>query len=319
LGVLGRLRAKGLFALGVSALLLGYLVPTARTVSGPPTATPAGHTRLVAESLLTAEGSGAATVAGHDILESTPADTTGLSVRTAAGPVQRRVISTDLVDALTEIGLAPGDEDQLSVLEPGEGPAKVPIARGTAVVEGMMVSLVRITHQHQVSTVPVPANTRQESDPNALQGTTVVVDPGAAGERTIVSDVTLADGVAIGSRVLSDTVTTAPRDRVVRVGTKAVLPADHRYGVTFTLYSKNVTSYCLTGTTATGTQAGPGSIAVDPTVIKLGSHLYVDGYGFGWAVDTGGGIHGDAVDVWNTCDAAIQWGRRAVTVYVLDH
>jgi 3D (Asp-Asp-Asp) domain-containing protein len=77
------------------------------------------------------------------------------------------------------------------------------------------------------------------------------------------------------------------------------------------------TSYCLTGTTATGTQAGPGAIAVDPTVIKLGSHLYVTGYGYGWAVDTGSAIKGTLIDVWYPCTQAIQWGRRAVTIYVL--
>jgi len=79
----------------------------------------------------------------------------------------------------------------------------------------------------------------------------------------------------------------------------------------------SATSYCLTGHTATGTNAGPGSIAVDPTVIPLGSHLYVTGYGYGWAVDTGGAIKGTLIDVWYTCDAAIRWGRRAVTIYVL--
>jgi 3D (Asp-Asp-Asp) domain-containing protein len=78
------------------------------------------------------------------------------------------------------------------------------------------------------------------------------------------------------------------------------------------------TSYCLTGRTATGTQAGPGAIAVDPTVIKLGSHLYVTGYGYGWAVDTGSAIKGTLIDVWYPCAQAITWGRRAVTIYVLN-
>jgi 3D (Asp-Asp-Asp) domain-containing protein len=314
---LGRLRLKGLFALGVSALLLGYLVPTAKAVSGPGFAVPAGQQRLVATSL--ADGAASASPAGRDILNATILDSTGLLVRAGGTSLQRRVLSTDLLDALTELGLAPQDSDLLSVAMPGQPLVGVPFARGTQVGEGMLVSLVRITHQREVATAPVPFATRQEADPGTLQGTELVVDPGAAGVRTIVTDVTLADGVAAGRRVISDEVTTAARERVVRVGTRPVLPEDHSYGVTFALHSKNVTSYCLTGTTFTGTQAGPGSIAVDPSVIKLGSHLYVEGYGFGWAVDTGGGIHGDAVDIWKTCDAAIAWGRRAVTVYVLDH
>ncbi len=82
--------------------------------------------------------------------------------------------------------------------------------------------------------------------------------------------------------------------------------------------SGTATSYCLTGTTATGTQAGPGAIAVDPRVIRLGSHLYVTGYGYGYATDTGGAIQGTLIDLWKTCDDAIRWGRRPVTIYVLD-
>lgn len=275
--------------------------------------------RLVARTVPAAEVPPAGPVAGHDLLLSGILDTTGVSVRAGGAAVQRRVLSADLMDALTELGLVPEAGDRLAVTLPGQGRVAVPVGRGTLVGEGMVVDLVRVTHQRQVTTAAVPFATRQEKDPGAALGTQVVVDPGAEGTRTIVADLTLEDGVVTARQVVSDQVSNPPRDRVLRIGTRDLLPYDQSYGVTFTLHSRNVTSYCLTGTTFTGTQAGPGSIAVDPAVIKLGSHLYVEGYGFGWAVDTGGGIHGDAVDVWYTCDKAVAWGRRAVAVYVLDH
>jgi 3D (Asp-Asp-Asp) domain-containing protein len=59
-----------------------------------------------------------------------------------------------------------------------------------------------------------------------------------------------------------------------------------------------ITAYCLRGTTYTGTQAGWGTIAVDPRVIPLGSRLWVQGYGYGRALDTGGAVKGNHVDVW---------------------
>ena len=107
---------------------------------------------------------------------------------------------------------------------------------------------------------------------------------------------------------------------MVRVGTRPPpLPADPAYAVVKTV-NGSATSYCDYGTTATGTRAGPGSIAVDPSVIRLGSHLYVSGYGFGYAVDTGGAVLGTIVDVWYpTCAQSAQWGRRPATIYVLDH
>lgn len=53
-------------------------------------------------------------------------------------------------------------------------------------------------------------------------------------------------------------------------------------------------------TTATGAPVGPGSFAVDPRVIPLGTHLEVEGYGRGVANDVGGAVHGRHVDVWRS-------------------
>jgi 3D (Asp-Asp-Asp) domain-containing protein len=164
----------------------------------------------------------------------------------------------------------------------------------------------------------IPFATRQVSDAGLPAGTSVVEAPGTLGAHTLVFDEQLVDGLVTDTTLVGES-TVAPVDRVLRVGTKvtaAPLPADPTLNYVQAI-AGSATSYCLTGHTATGTNAGPGSIAVDPTVIKLGSHLYVPGYGYGYAVDTGGAIKGTLIDVWLTCDAAIQWGRRQVTIYVL--
>jgi 3D (Asp-Asp-Asp) domain-containing protein len=78
-----------------------------------------------------------------------------------------------------------------------------------------------------------------------------------------------------------------------------------------------VTAYCLTGVTASGAPAGPGVVAVDPSVIPLGARVHVPDWGDGRALDTGGAIRGLHVDVWmSSCQAARDWGvrRRVVTV-----
>jgi 3D (Asp-Asp-Asp) domain-containing protein len=75
------------------------------------------------------------------------------------------------------------------------------------------------------------------------------------------------------------------------------------------------TCYALRGRTASGAPAGPGSIAVDPRVIPLGSVLEVEGYGRGRAVDTGSAIVGRRLDVWLSSSAeCARWGRRSVAV-----
>ena len=148
-------------------------------------------------------------------------------------------------------------------------------------------------------------------DASLAAGTTQVQSEGKPGLRMITAEYVSEDGATPVERILSEHVT-PPQDRVVRVGTKAVA-TDAGFAYTQAIQG-SATSYCLTGSTATGTNAGPGSIAVDPSVIRLGSHLYVSGYGYGWAVDTGSAIKGTLVDVWYTCDQAIQWGRRPVTI-----
>ncbi len=69
--------------------------------------------------------------------------------------------------------------------------------------------------------------------------------------------------------------------------------------------------------TRTGRTTQYGVIAVDPRIIPLNTLVYVEGYGFAIAADTGGAIKGNRIDVCvmdrRTMDA---WGRRKVTVHI---
>lgn len=83
------------------------------------------------------------------------------------------------------------------------------------------------------------------------------------------------------------------------------------------------TAYSGDGVTASGTatkriSGGYSTIAVDPRVIPLGSTVYVEGYGYAVAEDTGGAIKGNIIDVFFPSEAEAQsWGRRSVTVYII--
>jgi len=75
------------------------------------------------------------------------------------------------------------------------------------------------------------------------------------------------------------------------------------------------TGYSLAGRTSTGLPAGWGVVAVDPSVIPLGTRLTVPGYGDAVAADTGTGVHGTTIDLWfPTAAQAGAWGRRTVTI-----
>jgi 3D (Asp-Asp-Asp) domain-containing protein len=75
------------------------------------------------------------------------------------------------------------------------------------------------------------------------------------------------------------------------------------------------TGYSLGGRTATGAPVGWGVVAVDPSVIPLGTRMTIPGYGEGIAADTGGAIQGNTIDLWfPTLAQARAWGRRTVTI-----
>lgn len=76
-------------------------------------------------------------------------------------------------------------------------------------------------------------------------------------------------------------------------------------------------AYHLPGHTASGLPVGIGVIAVDPTVIPLGTRVFVPGYGPAVAADTGTAIKGLIIDLWMPTTAqARAWGRRTVTITI---
>jgi 3D (Asp-Asp-Asp) domain-containing protein len=78
----------------------------------------------------------------------------------------------------------------------------------------------------------------------------------------------------------------------------------------------SATCYDLPGTTATGMPVGHGVVAVDPSVIPLGTRMYIPGYGNGVAADVGSGVKGAVIDLWMTPTECGAWGRRTVTITI---
>ena len=70
--------------------------------------------------------------------------------------------------------------------------------------------------------------------------------------------------------------------------------------------------------TANGNFLTKGLVAVDPNVIPLGTRLYIEGYGYAIADDTGGAIKGNRIDLaFDSHEEAIQYGRKYINIYIL--
>jgi 3D (Asp-Asp-Asp) domain-containing protein len=94
-------------------------------------------------------------------------------------------------------------------------------------------------------------------------------------------------------------------------------------GKTLYMEATAYTAYCpgCSGVTATGInlKENPGAkvIAVDPGVIPLGSKVWVEGYGYAVAGDTGGAIKGRRIDLFMPSHAAASsYGRKTVRVKI---
>lgn len=96
-------------------------------------------------------------------------------------------------------------------------------------------------------------------------------------------------------------------------------------GKTFAVEATAYTAGCsgCSGITATGINLNNNPyakvIAVDPNVIPLGTEVYVEGYGYAVAGDTGGAIKGNKIDIHlPTKDEAYNWGRRTVNITIIE-
>ncbi len=180
-----------------------------------------------------------------------------------------------------------------------------------------------------VSSEEIPYDTVTKESDELMKGDTQVVQKGVSGTKKITTTSKYVNGV-VTDTTIEEEVVTEPVDEIVVVGTKSdeytVPSTDIEYTAVLTM---NATAYCpcskccgkwANGITASGLKAGYGVCAVDTRVIPLGTKLYVEGYGYCIAADTGGAIKGNRIDLcYGSHSAALNsgFGHKNVKVYVL--
>lgn len=179
----------------------------------------------------------------------------------------------------------------------------------------------QVVKDYRIEDVEIPIVTEYIESDQMLPGTSRVQEEGGIGIERRVIRTTTVGGELHDEHVVHQFQLNAPKKRVVIQNTQPVERTDvdlSQYNIVKT-FEVEATAYTYTGNpTATGVWPREGLIAVDPRVIPLGTEVYVEGYGYAIAADTGGAIKGNIIDVFfPSLQTCIQWGRRPVTIHIL--
>lgn len=197
-------------------------------------------------------------------------------------------------------------------------------AASGAIQAGSTVNIVRVTSR-AVNTVDqeIPVQVIRQKDDTMAQGEEVV-QVGQPGTERVQVETLYNNGTAIRTNELSKSVMTNMVPTIIKEGTREVTTSRNVSGRASRSIVMEASAYLAgdgdgAGITATGIPAVRGVVAVDPDVIPLGTRLFIPGYGEAVAADTGGAIVGNRIDlVMDSYGEAMDFGRRDVTVYVLD-
>ena len=207
----------------------------------------------------------------------------------------------------------------------GEDDAVTPSLEQT-VEHGTQVVVVRREIKTIVEKEQIPFAVHRRRDPTLEQKKTRVLEPGTVGIVEKTYSITYENGKAGEKKLVSENVIQKPIDKIIMVGTKVpggvvrtsrgLVRYRQKRSMTATAYIPRPKGG--SGITATGIPARRGLVAVDPKVIPLNTRLYIPGYGFCVAADTGGLIRGERIDLcYETLKEAVRFGRRKIEVYIL--
>ncbi len=201
------------------------------------------------------------------------------------------------------------------------------------VLRGMSVSVTTVRETTEFTDDPISFQTIYRYDSNVTKGERLLIQPGSAGYVRREDKVKRINGQEVARDLASET-TVPSTEQVVAIGTRNPYNPPAADGALAAAVSASEGLNCVrslnvyatwytaasaggNGVTATGTGVYKGIVAVDPSVIPLGTRMYVPGYGYAVAADTGGGIQGYTIDLGYGPDDAKDWRTRWVDICIL--
>jgi len=182
------------------------------------------------------------------------------------------------------------------------------------------IEVIRVTQEEKTIEEVIPFRVETVSDNTLEKGLTKTLRQGKNGTSLNTVRITYHDGKEVKREVVNSETLLEPQNKIVAMGN---ITSVSRGGQNLNFREARymiASAYTYTGyRTATGKIPAVGMVAVDPKVISLGTKLYVEGYGYAVAADTGGAIKGDRIDLFmEERTQCLNWGIRTVKVYILE-
>ncbi|MGM0754505.1 MAG: ubiquitin-like domain-containing protein [Bacillota bacterium] len=256
---------------------------------------------------------------------------TAFSLKLVNGGKEQKVwsTSTTVADFLKQQGITLKDSDRVE-------PSLDKVVKANDVV-----NVVRVEKVTDVVEETKDFTVISKKDSDLSKGKEKVVQEGKNGLIEKKFEVVKENGKEVSRKLVSEKVVKESQDKIINVGTKVLVAQVSRGssssnssasasaapsgGREFYVSSTAYTASCngCSGYTATGInlKSNPNVkvIAVDPSVIPLGTKVYVEGYGYAVAADTGGAIKGNKIDVFFPSKSdAYRWGRKTIKVKILN-
>lgn len=215
------------------------------------------------------------------------------------------------------------------------------------------ISIIRVTKSKKEVTEAVAFQEERQEDSSLEKGKTRVVQEGKEGSVIKVFEIIKENGKEVDRKLIETKTVEEGQNRVIALGTKepqqdlvqvakktpkqekpkqetkapakkkpaAEKPSGKEFYVTASAFTATCSG--CSGVTRIGInlKANPNAkvIAVDPSIIPLGTKVWVEGYGEAIAGDTGGNIVGHRIDVHVPTKAdAYRWGVRKVKIRILN-
>lgn len=225
-----------------------------------------------------------------------------------------------VAELLREKGIAISEKDVL------EG-----VKASTTIQAGMKVIVSKYREEYILEKTSIPFTTQTVKTDQLDAGKQKVIQVGQEGLQEVKVKVSYVGNKVIKKENMIKKIVQQPVQQIVQVGTAQTINTSRGTFRVKKILNMKATAYTVSysdtgkrpgdrdyGITASGMRARVGVIAVDPRVIPLGSRLYVEGYGYCIAGDTGGAIKGNRIDLFfNTSAECSRFGVRMKKVYVL--